>query len=86
MCGSRGSLNHLILGAHRIWYLAPPDFADLLATLRAQYGDTIVRLLIKRLYKHLSAEELISLGVRRVLQPPGYIMVTSNVMPHLRRP
>ncbi|KAL0019371.1 hypothetical protein WJX79_009485 [Trebouxia sp. C0005] len=70
----RGSFNHLLFGAAKIWYLAPPDFG---AQLTAKLGtQTPAQLFTKTLFAKLSGAELREMGVRRVLQQPGYMMLT----------
>ncbi len=73
----RGSFNHLLFGAAKIWYLAPSDFE---AKLTAKLGtQTPAQLFTKTLFTKLSAAELREMGVRRVLQQPGYMMLTCPV-------
>ena len=66
----RGLFNHLLFGAAKIWYLAPPDFEAKL---------TPAQLFTKTLFTKLSGAELREMGVRRVLQQPGYMMLTCAV-------
>ena len=73
----RGSFNHLLFVAAKIWYLAPPDFE---AKSTAKLGtQTPAQLFTKTLFTKLSAAELREMGVRRVLQQPGYMMLTCAV-------
>ena len=75
----RGSVNTMLLGYPKVWYIAPPDFAEKAA---AYFGDdipTYPALLTKRLFHRLPVSELKKMGVRRVMQPPGYMMLTCAV-------
>ena len=86
------SVNILILGASKIWYVVPPgrlnDFIAIMTELLGPIDGSAAAALCccKMASPVLTAEQMLRAGVRRFVQEPGDMVVTAPVSPVLPMP